>query len=409
MLKLLVIADDFTGALDTGVQFSKLGIETLVSTDINIKEINIPDEIEILVINSETRHLAANEAYQRVRKVLEKAKRIQIPYIYKKVDSALRGNVSSEIKALEEMYPDKLIPFLPSYPDMNRYVLNGELYIDNVLVSESVFAKDPYEPVFESNIIKRLKTEANIEANLVDSETLPEKGVAIFDAKKNKELQDFGELLDDTDNLNITIGCAGFAKILAELIFDSKQYEKNDIERPLVVICGSVNPITQKQVKYIEAKDYPVISLSTPQLLTQDYWETDEGKRKIELFIQEILSNDVVVFETFSQKHISELEIEEVNKLSEEMVRFKIGESLGVLTKKLWEVSQKGTFLFTGGDTLYQSMKVLGVTQIKPINELESGVVLSKLCWNHQEMIVITKSGGFGEEDLFEQIINKEY
>ncbi len=28
MLKLLVIADDFTGALDTGVQFSKQGIQT---------------------------------------------------------------------------------------------------------------------------------------------------------------------------------------------------------------------------------------------------------------------------------------------------------------------------------------------------------------------------------------------
>ena len=33
MLKLLVIADDFTGALDTGVQFSRQGIQTLVSTE----------------------------------------------------------------------------------------------------------------------------------------------------------------------------------------------------------------------------------------------------------------------------------------------------------------------------------------------------------------------------------------
>ena len=54
MLKLLVIADDFTGALDTGVQFAKLGIETIVSTDINIKEKDITDEAEILVINSES-------------------------------------------------------------------------------------------------------------------------------------------------------------------------------------------------------------------------------------------------------------------------------------------------------------------------------------------------------------------
>ena len=408
MLKLLVIADDFTGALDTGVQFAKLGIETIVSTDINIKEKDITDEAEILVINSETRHLSAREAYQCVKIILEKAKQLQIPYIYKKVDSALRGNVSSEIKALVELYPDKLIPFLPSYPDMNRYVLNGNLYIDDVLVTESVFAQDPYEPVRESNIIKRLKTEANIEAKLVNSHSLPTKGLAVFDAKTNKELQHFGEILNKNNNLNICVGCAGFAKILAELIFESKKKEKVNIKKPLVVICGSVNPITQKQVRYVN-KDYPVISLNTKQLLTQNYWETSEGNHQIHEFSQLINSHRIVVFETFSQKAISYYDNDELSKVSDDAIRFKIADSLGVLTKKLWEVSQKGTFLFTGGDTLYQSMKVLGVTQIKPINELESGVVLSKLCWNHQEMIVITKSGGFGEEDLFEQIINKEY
>ena len=30
MVKLLIIADDFTGALDTGIQFAKKGIETQV-------------------------------------------------------------------------------------------------------------------------------------------------------------------------------------------------------------------------------------------------------------------------------------------------------------------------------------------------------------------------------------------
>ncbi|MGX7100436.1 four-carbon acid sugar kinase family protein [Globicatella sanguinis] len=409
MLKLLVIADDFTGALDTGVQFAKLGIETIVSTDINIKEKDITDEAEILVINSETRHLSAREAYQSVKIILEKAKQLQIPYIYKKVDSALRGNVSSEIKALVELYPDKLIPFLPSYPDMNRYVLNGNLYIDDVLVTESVFAQDPYEPVRESNIIKRLKTEANIEAKLVNSHPLPTKGVAVFDAKTNKELQHFGELLNKNKNLNIYVGCAGFAKILAELIFESEEKEKVNIKKPLVVICGSVNPITQKQVRYIN-KDNPVISLNTKQLLTQNYWETSEGNLQIHEFSQLINSNRIVVFETFSQEAISHYDNDdELSKVSDDAIRFKIADSLGVLTKKLWEFDQKGTFLFTGGDTLYQSMKVLGVTQLKPMNELASGVVLSNLLWNNQEMMVITKSGGFGEEELFEQIINKEY
>ncbi|HGF7587074.1 MULTISPECIES: four-carbon acid sugar kinase family protein [Enterococcus] len=50
MLKLLVIADDFTGALDTGVQFLKQGIQTLVSTETVVQYDALPQEIEVLVL-----------------------------------------------------------------------------------------------------------------------------------------------------------------------------------------------------------------------------------------------------------------------------------------------------------------------------------------------------------------------
>ena len=36
MIKLLIISDDFTGALDTGVKFSAAGARTRVSTDTQI-------------------------------------------------------------------------------------------------------------------------------------------------------------------------------------------------------------------------------------------------------------------------------------------------------------------------------------------------------------------------------------
>ncbi len=75
-----------------------------------------------------------------------------------------------------------------------------------------------------------------------------------------------------------------------------------------------------------------------------------------------------------------------------------------MLTKALWSQHQENTFLFTGGDTLFQSMKVLGVTGIKPLTEIKPGVVLSAIEWNNQKMQVLTKSGGFGTEELLEEI-----
>lgn len=113
MLKLLVIADDFTGALDTGVQFSRQGIQTLVSTETVVQYNTLPQEIEVLVLNTESRHLTFDQAYEKTKTILEDAKVAQVPFIYKKVDSALRGNISAEIKAILDMSEQAALPFYP--------------------------------------------------------------------------------------------------------------------------------------------------------------------------------------------------------------------------------------------------------------------------------------------------------
>ncbi|MDT2836468.1 four-carbon acid sugar kinase family protein [Enterococcus durans] len=404
MLKLLVIADDFTGALDTGVQFSRRGVQTLVSTETVVQYDALPQEIEVLVLNTESRHLTFEQAYAKTKKILEDAKVVQIPFIYKKVDSALRGNISAEIKAILDMNEQVPVPFLPAYPEMNRVVIDGYLYIENVLVSESVFAKDPYEPVTESNVMQRLRTEAGIEAMLVKDRSLPQTGVMIFDAQTDDMLQIHAKRLAKNNLLGMTVGCAGFAKVLAQQLFPDGKEVAYKLQKPVVVVCGSVNPITKKQIEYVE-KDYPRISLTAQQLLDPTHWQTNTGQTEIASYLQLMEKHPLVIFETYSEQTTAEIvAYSEEMGLSAEVCRFRIGEALGMLTKALWSKHQENTFLFTGGDTLFQSMKVLGVTGIKPLTEIKPGVVLSAIEWNNQEMKVITKSGSFGTEELLEDI-----
>lgn len=75
MIKLLVIADDFTGALDTGVQFSKQGISTLVSTNTEINTNEVDEDIEVLVIDTESRYLSNDEAYKIIHDLIVSAKK----------------------------------------------------------------------------------------------------------------------------------------------------------------------------------------------------------------------------------------------------------------------------------------------------------------------------------------------
>lgn len=407
MLKLLVIADDFTGALDTGVQFSKQGAKTFVSTEITVLDEKFSEEIEVLVLNTESRHLSFDKAYESTKKIIKEAKKRKIPYIYKKVDSALRGNISAEIKAVLEASGERVLPFLPAYPEMKRVLIEGTLYIEGVPVSESVFAKDPYEPVVESNVILRLEQEAQLMAKLIkEKEDLAEaSGVLVFDTTEDEILKEQGKWLEEKECLSVSAGCAGFAKVLAQQLFPNRLPISYDLKSPLVVICGSVNPITKKQVAYVEKKHHPRISLSASQLLDLDYWESSFGEQEVENYLRLIKEQEIVVFETWSDQTTADiLAYSKKHQLNTKEYRFRIGESLGKLTQALWQEDYPSTFLFTGGDTLFQSMEVLGIKGIKPLVEINPGVVLSTIEWQGKERQVITKSGGFGSEKLFEEI-----
>ena len=89
MIKLLMIADDFSGALDAGVQFAARGAATRVVTDLDCDFLET--DAEVLVMVAETRHLPPQKAYDVVYHVARNAREAGVPYIYKKTDSALRG------------------------------------------------------------------------------------------------------------------------------------------------------------------------------------------------------------------------------------------------------------------------------------------------------------------------------
>ena len=72
MPRLLIIADDFTGALDTGVQFAACGIPTRVVVGTAADMIRC--ECTVLVVDTETRHLSAKAAGKIVEVLARRAR-----------------------------------------------------------------------------------------------------------------------------------------------------------------------------------------------------------------------------------------------------------------------------------------------------------------------------------------------
>ena len=216
-MDLLVIADDFTGALDTGIQFADAGLNTIVITGRKISD-DIMEKYQTIVVNTNTRHLPSCEAYRIVFDVVKHAMEKGVAHIYKKTDSGLRGNIGAELTSVLDASGEKYLPFVPAYPELNRTTMRGVQYIENCPVAESVFGKDPFDPVHFSYIPDIIHQQCSTEVQVIPAgaarEDLPIPCIAVYDACSVMEEKRIAQQLFEDKLLRVTAGCAGFASVL---------------------------------------------------------------------------------------------------------------------------------------------------------------------------------------------------
>ncbi len=416
MIQLLILADDFTGALDTGVQFAACGADVRVVTGADADPAAVPP-CEVLVVDTETRHLPAERAGEIVGRVASRAAAMGVPYLYKKTDSALRGNVGAELAALLEASGEKTLPFLPSFPQIGRCTRGGVHYIQEVPVAQSVFGQDPFEPVRHSVVTELLAAQTGLPAKsfpaIAPDAPLPaDEGVQVFDAASREELETAGRRLFEAGRLHVMAGCAGFAAVLPALLGldrgGGKPPELPKLEPEFFVVCGSVNPITLAQLDEAEAHGFARRRLTPEQKLDPAYWDGPEGEKTLSELRAFVTGNPRRILETNDAGGNGPTSAYAAGRgMDIEDVRRGISRTVGLLVSRLFDCEGLGTMLVTGGDTLLQCMDYMGVHRLRPICELDPGVVLSRFHYHARAQYVITKSGGFGDPNLLLRIADR--
>ncbi|MBQ9008778.1 MAG: four-carbon acid sugar kinase family protein [Clostridia bacterium] len=405
MIRLMIIADDFTGGLDTGVQFAQKGIRTRVVTDWQTDYREAADGCEVLVIVAETRHIRPAEAYDIVSRIVRKSVSLNVPFIYKKTDSGLRGNIGAELSAALEASGASVLPFLPSMPALGRVTVGGIHTIGGVPVAESVFGKDPFEPVTESDVCRMIGMQSKVAALNGTPDQFPEgNGIWVIDATTDADLLAAGQRLCQDGRLRVMAGCAGFAAVLPDLLGLRREHapELPPLAPGLLVLCGSVNPITQSQLDYAEKGGFTRVHILPEQKLEAGYFDSDAGQaalaawrnqyETVPWFILDANDSDPANRQSAGYIESHGMDLEEARQC--------ISGSLGRILPALLESPVNRSMLITGGDTLLQCMNRLQVSQMEPLLEVFPGVVLSVFETAGQMRYVITKSGGFGKETL---------
>lgn len=388
--QLLIVADDFTGGLDTGVQFAKRGVPVRVV--VKPQGAWTETDAQVLVAVSETRHLPPADAYAAVSRLVREARAAGIPYVYKKTDSALRGNIGAELNAAWTASGAETLAFLPAFPLMRRTTVGGRHYIDGVPVSRSPFGRDPLNPVAEDDVKVLIAAQTDAPVwNAVPEDIRAGRGICVVDAATDDDLARAGEALREQGLLRVTAGCAGFAAFLPALLGlkTGEPPRLPDLGDGLTVICGSANPITRRQLDWAETHGFARARFAPEKKLEPDRAAAPQlpGKWRI------LDANDEDMDNRPTREYAS------AHGWDMDDIRARVTASLAEMLAQM-EPETTGALLITGGDTLLACMERLGGLGLEPVLELFPGVILARAVGGERERWVIAKSGGFGEETL---------
>ena len=410
MPKLLIIADDITGALDTGVQFAQIGASVKVFVYERGNSSYFEQEVDVLVFDTETRHEKRDEAYKILWEITKKAQKYRIQYIYKKTDSVLRGNIGSELSAVieaNEKYNELM--FVPAFPKMNRITVDGVQLVDGIEVAESSFGKDPFDPVKKSYIPDIIGIQSSI-CVLTEKQYTKDiikenkKKIVVYDGITEKQIKEIGKKLFLQDKLHVMAGCAGFAAYLPQRLgFEKKITEKPSLKPAFLVICGSMNPTTVKQIRHGKEVGFKRIQLTSEQKYDWKYCKSEQGEEQLRIWINLLKENERCILDC-NEETVEEPDFQAENVQKTKDIGEKVAKSIGCMLKALMEAGMDSTIMITGGDTLMGFLKNVSVSEITPLIEILPGVVLSTYLIGEKKYQIISKSGGFGDADILEKL-----
>ncbi len=357
-----------------------------------------PVSSAVWVYDAETRHKTPEEAYRIVANAVSWAWKNGATHIYKKTDSALRGNVGAELQALLDASVEDNLIFAPAYPQTGRTTRGGIQYINRVPVAESEFGMDPFEPVRHSSVADIIHDTSSVpvvsSACGLDGDALSRGSIIAADAEKEEDLDLIAEYCGEKD-LRIFAGCAGFARSLAKAFkVEGSVFAQPDVKLPVMVICGSRNPVSAGQMKAAESAGFARVGFDEESLLDNTYYHSarmaEDTSRWAEMFRE------------------SEMLILDVNSVKTKdgcSDRNVVARNLAGAARELIDNIEIGTLFCTGGDSLVALIQELQVSSMDLVKELQPGVVLSRFVYRDRSYDIISKAGGFGESDLLLKIM----
>ena len=425
------VADDLTGATTTGVLLARSKARTAVFFNEEAAEKTEGiDELDAILISSNSRPLPANEAYDKVKSATIALKRMGVEYFSKRIDTTLRGGVGVEIDAmLDQMKEGTVAVVVPAMPQSRRILVGGYSVIDGVALINTPVAQDVRTPVKENYIPRLLEGQTRRKVGLVTldkvlaGEEVIEEALAEQKKAGCEVIVVDGITLEDVENIAkacislrwdvVAVDPGSFTSKLAfyrELISAEEPNippQADEAGKTVLIAAGSATPVTKKQMEILcQDPRHVRVSVEPLPLIEGGDVALDEVFKAVNK-AAELLESDnqprAILFETALHGELLNLD-EEDNKrhYAGGMSANRINAGLGMIVSQLLEKvgKEKVAGLYTtGGDTMVNVCYQLGVECIEVMDYVIPQTDVGRLVGSKYSGLPVVGKGGLTGND----------
>jgi uncharacterized protein YgbK (DUF1537 family) len=419
------IADDLSGATDLCNNLVRAGMKVTLTIDVPAQDRLLDADAVVVALKSRT--IPTNDAVAQSLQACRWLRQQGVRQIYFKVcstfDSTPKGNIGPVIEVLMDELGCDFSCVVPAFPENDRTVYKGHLFVGDVLISESGMRNHPLTPMTDANLVRFLQQQLSASKNrrtgLIDFRSVAEssdailrrigelrrKGasIAIADTISNDDLSRLASALRDAPLITAGSGLAIRLPSVWGFCPSAESGELPPAHGRKVILSGSCSTATNAQIlRFIQgggaAHFLDSVTLSegfdgqVEQILAwaDTCWDRDPAL-------------PLLVYSTAEPSIVKETQERLGVEQSGELV-----ESAFSMLARAFVSRGAGQLVVAGGETSGTCVRALDIKQMQIGPQIDPGVpwCYASSPLSAQGCIHITlKSGNFGSQDFFRKAL----
>ncbi|EHR69577.1 hypothetical protein BurJ1DRAFT_0696 [Burkholderiales bacterium JOSHI_001] len=413
------IADDFTGATDLANNLVRHGMRTVQTIGVPTDAAE-PLDADAVVVALKSRTIAPADAVAQSLAALRWLQGQGVAQVYFKYcstfDSTPQGNIGPVTDALLDALhgPDQGFTIVcPAFPENQRTVFKGHLFVGDVLLSDSGMRNHPLTPMTDANLVRVMQAQTRRRVGLVAQDVVargPDAirerfaelqaqgvGVAVLDAVDNADLLRIGPALAGL--LLVTAG-SGIAIGLPPNWAQRLNRAAGAAQLPAAaglkaVVSGSCSVATNAQVRQFIQAGRPAFAVDPLAVAAG----TDVVAQALAALVPGLQGGPVLAYATAEPDAVKAVQAQLGTEKAGALVEDTLSRiALGLVRSGVRQL------VVAGGETSGAVVQALGVRRMAIGPQIDPGVpwtAVQSPAAGGQTLHLALKSGNFGSTDFF--------